>query len=556
MSKKNIFFLFLILILGILLRIWCLDKPQGLWNDEYISWFIASKKFPVEFFHEIIRNCHMPFYYIYLKSWMLLFSDSDLSLRFSSVVPGVACILTMFFVGRSYKDDKLGLVCALCTAVSGFLIYFSQEVRIYILVFLFTSLNLLSWVKLSKEQSVKNFIFFGLTNFMILITHTIGFVFVFFNILMLAVYLLSIDKKYIKHVKVLGFSLLLVTLSLSPFLYSIFKDSSGSQFWSGFSFGKIFFVTTDYFSPIQINIITTPKNISDILIKNSHLNYMFLIFAIIPTLLGITGVVKSLINKNKLNYCLAGVSVSFFFVLVVVAMLNKLVLITKYSVEIYPTIILLMCVGFLSFKKAFTRKILITLFILFSLTYTFVNNNSAPKLGRSEGNKQVADLITRAGMKKTDIILLTYYSSDKFEKYLPVKDYERLYSIDKYNFPDYLQPNIISHKDAVLKGKKLYYDNFKNNKQTYFDKKFIHEYINPLNKGDKLAIIVLKNVCFISKNKMTQVALNPEEYNKTPLMFLVFSYIKNNSIDLASKYLKPDAIYESGDWVIVVFEKK
>lgn len=555
MLKKNIFLLFIILILGLLLRIWCLDKPQGLWNDEYISWFIASKKFPIEMFHEIIKNCHMPLYYIYLKSWIFCFSDSDLSLRFSSVIPGILSVLVMFFVGKSYKDYKLGLLCSLCTAVSGFLIYFSQEVRLYSLLFLITAINLLTWVKLSKEQSIKNLIFFAITNILIMLTHTIGFAFVIFNILFLSIYLIKLDKKYLKYIAIMSILILISILPLLPFMSRVFNESYISQFWSGFSFEKIFFVMADYFSPIQINIITTPRSISDVVFNNSNLNIMYFIFAIIPMILGLIGVIKALFVKEKLNKYLAMVSFSFFGVLIIAAMLNKIVLVTKYSLEIYPTLILLMCIGFLSFKNDFLRKFLVATFIFLSLTHILINKNSAPKLGRSEGNKLVANLITDAKLKKTDMIVLTYYSTDRFLKYIPVKDYKRFYYIDKYNFPTFFDTKDKPYKYIMQNGKELFYNDFKYNDKEYFDKKFYDYYIGPLNKGDKLAIILLKNVCFIDKNKMYDVTSSPNEYKSMPLMFLVFSYIKNNAIELASKKLKPEAIYEEGDWVMVVFKK-
>ena len=42
---RNISFkLFIIVILGFLLRTWFIDKPEGLWYDEYLSWDIASQK--------------------------------------------------------------------------------------------------------------------------------------------------------------------------------------------------------------------------------------------------------------------------------------------------------------------------------------------------------------------------------------------------------------------------------------------------------------------------------------------------------------------------------
>ena len=57
MSSKRIYFnLFLIVLFGLLIRITCLDKPEGLWNDEYISWYISSKPLFSEFINEIYSD--------------------------------------------------------------------------------------------------------------------------------------------------------------------------------------------------------------------------------------------------------------------------------------------------------------------------------------------------------------------------------------------------------------------------------------------------------------------------------------------------------------------
>ncbi len=554
MAKKSIFWLIIIVLAGFFLRIWCLDKPQGLWNDEYIGWFISSRSFPSEFIKEAIKNCHMPFYYFYLKAWMVAFGDSDYSLRLSSVFTGLISIVAMYFVGREYKDKNLGIFCAAFCAVSGFLIYFSQEVRLYSLLFLLSAINVWSWIKLSREQTKKNFLYFGIINFLIIITHTLGFVFCFFNILFLAMYLIKVNDKYSKQIKWLIGGILFSLLPLSPFIYKVFKESYISQFWSGFSFAKVFFVFSDYFSPIQVNIINTPKYVIDTLVKNSQLNYMFIIFALLPLIVAAFGILLAILEKDKkLNY-LFGISMSYFAILVIAASMNRIVLSTKYSVEIYPVLILMMCAGILSIRKESFRKFLICLMLIIPLFHYLVNNNSTPKLGRSEGNKLVMDLLREAHFKPTDTVVLTYYDAQKFEKYFDGQKY-RIYAIDKVNFPGYIVPQQYTYKTIVINGKILFYENLKHNDTRLFEQKFYNNFIKNMKSGDKLAVVILKNVAFFSQKDMNRITSKDETYYSTPFLFMVFSYIKNNSIAICTKYLKPKAVLEKGDWVVAVFEK-
>ena len=67
----------LIFTTALLLRLIFIDKPDGLWNDEYVSWSIASKPFTDGFWQGVVSQCHMPFYYLYLKLSMFLFGQSD-----------------------------------------------------------------------------------------------------------------------------------------------------------------------------------------------------------------------------------------------------------------------------------------------------------------------------------------------------------------------------------------------------------------------------------------------------------------------------------------------
>ena len=103
--------LVLITIIGLFLRQIGINKPEGLWNDEYVSWMIASTPFNDGFVREMLSQCHMPLYYIYLKLCMAWGGQSDLMLRISSLIPGVLAIIVMYFVGLQHnkKTAIIGL---------------------------------------------------------------------------------------------------------------------------------------------------------------------------------------------------------------------------------------------------------------------------------------------------------------------------------------------------------------------------------------------------------------------------------------------------------------
>ena len=103
--------LFFITLLGFFLRISFLNKPEGLWNDEYVSWFISSVPFSEGFWSEVLKQCHMPLYYLFLKPFT---GCSDLILRLTSVLVGVLAIPVMYLVGKEFSK-KCGIISALIT---------------------------------------------------------------------------------------------------------------------------------------------------------------------------------------------------------------------------------------------------------------------------------------------------------------------------------------------------------------------------------------------------------------------------------------------------------
>lgn len=553
-NKRTYFNLFLIVIFGLLIRLTAIDKPDGLWNDEYISWYISTKSTSDGFFQAIFQNCHMPLYYFYLKIWTFLFGNGDVTLRISSVLPSVLSIITMFFVGKEIKNEETGYLCAAFSAMSGFLIYFSQEVRFYSLLFLFSALAILFMMRLVEKQSKANYICFFITNLLVFLTHTIGFVFVFFNFLFLFGYLKKQGKISAKVISVLIGLTTLAVLPFMPFLYKTLTGSYISQFWSDFSFTKLFFVVSDYVSPIQINLINTPIHVSTLLIKNGKLNTGYIIFAIIPIFISLLCFIKAL-TKNEYKIRLLTVStLCTLLVMIGASLTGKMVLITKYTTEIYPAFIAVFMAGLFFIRPENIRKILAI--VLFGLTFSYlmISDFAPQKLHRQEGHKLVADLVRDAKLSGKDKILLLYYNPNRFGKYLKTDDYT-IESVTKYNFQYKVLENPPYQRDVIRNGKEMFYDNFQSGNNEYFQKQIKENIFDKMEKGDKFALITLKSVSFIDEKRMKEVTESSDLYNRMPFLFLMFSHITNNVKADANAELTPIFAETSGKWQIYVWQK-
>ncbi len=211
----------IITVLGLYFRILPYDNIQGLWNDEYVGWYISQQPLVLPFIKGILAQCHMPLYYIFLKIYTSIFGNSDVVLRLSSFITGFLSIIVMFFVGNQ-KNRILGYLCALFTAISGFLVYYSYEVRPYSLIFLLSALSLLYTIKLLGDDNKKNLSLYITFNILILLTHTLGFIYVLTNMFIVAYY---IKDKNLKYTRNIFFSIGLLFLLLTPVFIKIFTKT-------------------------------------------------------------------------------------------------------------------------------------------------------------------------------------------------------------------------------------------------------------------------------------------------------------------------------------------
>lgn len=537
---KNFAKIFLIIILGIALRLIFINKPDGLWNDEYISWMIAATPFSNGFINAVKSQCHMPFYYLYLKFFMTFFGQSDLLLRLTSVLAGVLSIPIMYFVGKE-KDENTGLTCAGFSAISSFLIYYSQEVRIYAILFLFSALSLLYTIKCIKNPNKQNFILYVISNFLILFTHTIGFVFVFFNLIILSI---NLFKQFKKVITTVWISIFAGGILLTPLIFKIFTTKSFSQWWGHFSISKIGFLFTDYFSPVLTNLTNAPDN------------FLYApklaLFMILPAIIAIGCIIKAL-YKNKINIQLFLLFISTITILIIASLIGKLVFITKYSIEIYPILIYLASFGINSINNKILKNSLIIVYCLISIGYILLHPYSAPKMRRAEGHKIMTDILSRMDLKKDDMIVLEYYPQNRFEKYFDFSNY-RVIEIHKGNFPMYISKSD-TLEDAFINGKKNYKNMFLSNSNPYFESMLDSNIFNKLKPGQSVVMVVLNSVSFYSPNNLALIANNNEKYNKEPLLFLIFSYIKNKTFYEMMQNLAIAKFEQKGNWTLIKFTK-
>jgi len=172
---------------------------------------------------------------------------------------------------------------------------------------------------------------------------------------------------------------------------------------------------------------------------------------------------------------------------------------------------------------------------------------------RAEGHKIVTDILSDMELQKGDTILLEYYNKDRFKKYFDFSDY-KVVSINKGNFPKYLSADT-TYKEVYRNGKDLYKDMFSSIENKHFESMLDKDILDGLKYGQSVVMVVLKSVAEYSPHTLNMISADDNLYSKQPLLFLVFSYIKNSTFEYLQKTLAVTKLQTKGNWVIIKFTK-
>lgn len=142
--------LLLIVFGGAMLRFHRLDA-QSFWGDEAFSSLIAASS-TGEVLSNAFASVHPPGHYFLLHLWRSIAGGTDLALRYPSAFFGVLGIVLTYHLGRNIRSKRLGLWAAGITALAPYQVFYSQEARMYTLLYCLTCLIMLSYIRLWESK--------------------------------------------------------------------------------------------------------------------------------------------------------------------------------------------------------------------------------------------------------------------------------------------------------------------------------------------------------------------------------------------------------------------
>lgn len=111
-----------------------INLRTSIWFDEAYSAYLIRGDYS-QIWDMTAIDVHPPFYYFCLKTWSMIFGNSDFALRFMSVFFAAIGIILAYRLLRRWFGDKTAGFATIFLAISPFLIRYGQEMRMYGLVF-------------------------------------------------------------------------------------------------------------------------------------------------------------------------------------------------------------------------------------------------------------------------------------------------------------------------------------------------------------------------------------------------------------------------------------
>ena len=151
---------------------------RGIWLDEATS--ITQAQMPLGKLLDSLRttDVHPPLHHVIL--WVLahVAGTSELVMRAPSIIAGTILVPVLYALGRELYDERAGLLAAAMGAFAPFLVWYSQEARMYGLFMLFASLAMLGQLRAVRSNRARDWALYGAATVLLVWTQYFSFLFV------------------------------------------------------------------------------------------------------------------------------------------------------------------------------------------------------------------------------------------------------------------------------------------------------------------------------------------------------------------------------------------
>lgn len=540
----------ILVVFTILIRLFNLDNPFGLWHDEATIYSIANALPNVHI--NLQRFFIFPIYYIFYKIWITIFSNTDFVIRLMSVFFDTLNVITAYFLGRQITKNlkieelkyKMDLITMFMFSINSSFIYYAQEAKFYSLTFFLVTLTTLTFLKFVDKFDKKSTILFVTSNALLLYTQTtLAVINILFTIIAI-IFLYRIKKLNLFFIS----TNLAIYLPLICFIIFIKNYFSGNFDIVYYDNSFILQVLQNWFSPILTALQNNIPNYQNVVFA-SLLNIKILLYVIFPIIFMISTFVSA-IKNNKLLRAISIIPIAFVAFHILLSQTEFYSANVRYTLAVLP-IVLSISAAYIgeNFNKKFV-KILFTLFVAVNLL-VLCSPMSATKIERPIGYKALGDLLVQNKINPNYNFVMPF-NKNLLEKYYKITgETESFYNLNSTD----AQKTYLSEKEIENISKK---HDMKENYERYFitneiTKEF-SEYVlkNYAKDANHLVLVIDRGICAFSNDEIKEIM---DSNKNIPIQFLRLSKLNNDLITvLLTKYNIEKQIVDK-NWEIILLKK-
>jgi len=159
-----------ITVLAVVLRFATITH-QSYWVDEATTVHEVGLSFGAMLHAVHAGESTPPLYFVLAWVWATAFGTGELALRSLSALLGIGLVPIAYACGRELVSRWTGVVAAALTAVSPFLIWYSQEARAYMLLGALCGLSFLGFARMRRGPDRRALVLWGVSSALAVLTH-------------------------------------------------------------------------------------------------------------------------------------------------------------------------------------------------------------------------------------------------------------------------------------------------------------------------------------------------------------------------------------------------
>ena len=187
---------------------------QSYWFDEAQAAHELHLSFGSMLNSMVVHETNPPLYFVLGWLWARVFGTGEVGLRSLSALAGTALIPIAYLCGRELVSRRAGLVAAGLTALSPFMIWYSQEAREYMLLAVLCGASVYYFARAWHQPTRRNLALWGVFSGLAVLTHF----FAGFLVAPEALWLLYVLRD--RAIAIAAGAVAVVQLALAPLLFT------------------------------------------------------------------------------------------------------------------------------------------------------------------------------------------------------------------------------------------------------------------------------------------------------------------------------------------------